>query len=46
MMSVAFRLMPLERMLGAEQRYTIDWDARVETGQPPRTTLDEVRRPA
>ncbi|MBO0683797.1 MAG: FAD-dependent monooxygenase [Candidatus Dormibacteraeota bacterium] len=27
MMSVAFRLMPLERMLGPEQRYTIDWDA-------------------
>jgi 2-polyprenyl-6-methoxyphenol hydroxylase-like FAD-dependent oxidoreductase len=35
MMSVAFRLMPLERMLGPEQRYTIDWDAPVETFSSP-----------
>lgn len=46
MMSLAFRVMPLERMLGAEQRYTIDWDARVETGLPSIQKRDEVGRPA
>jgi len=46
MMSLAFRVMPLERMLGAEQRYTIDWDARVETGLPSTPVPDKVGRPA
>jgi len=46
MMSLAFRLMPLERMLGAEQRYTIDWDARVETGLPSTPVPEKVARPA
>ncbi|MEP6808090.1 MAG: NAD(P)/FAD-dependent oxidoreductase [Chloroflexota bacterium] len=46
MMSLAFRVMPLERMLGAEQRYTIDWDARVASGPTPTPRLDEVGRPA
>src|SRR5215469_4208811 len=43
---VARRLMPLERMFGAEQRYTINWDARVETGVSSTPKLDELRRPA
>lgn len=46
MMSLAFRVMPLERMVGAEQRYTIDWDARTETRLPSTPMLDEMRRPA
>ena len=45
MMSLAFRVMPLERILGAEQRYTIDWEAPVEFDSPtPR--LEEAHRPA
>lgn len=45
-MSLAFRVMPLERMLGAEQRYTIDWEAPVEFGSPTTPGLEEARRPA
>jgi len=45
-MSLAFGLMPLERMFSAEQRYTINWDARVETGVSSTPKLDELRRPA
>jgi len=42
-MSLAFRVMPLERMFGAEQRYTIDWDARVDAG-PPATPMPDGMR--
>jgi 2-polyprenyl-6-methoxyphenol hydroxylase-like FAD-dependent oxidoreductase len=45
MMSMAFRVMPLERMVGAEQRYTIDWEARVEAGLPSRQMANDVGRP-
>lgn len=38
-MKAAFRIMPLERMLGPEQRYAIDWDQPVETG--PRVARPE-----
>lgn len=44
MMSLAFRAMPLERMFGAEQRYTIDWNAQVATGFPSAPKLDAARR--
>jgi 2-polyprenyl-6-methoxyphenol hydroxylase-like FAD-dependent oxidoreductase len=46
MMSLAFRVMPLERILGAEQRYTIDWEAPVEFGSPTTPRLEEAHRPA
>ncbi|MDQ6636170.1 MAG: FAD-dependent monooxygenase, partial [Candidatus Dormibacteraeota bacterium] len=46
MMSVAFKVMPVERMFGAEQRYTIDWNAPVESGSSSGRSLDAARRPA
>jgi 2-polyprenyl-6-methoxyphenol hydroxylase-like FAD-dependent oxidoreductase len=31
-----FKLMDIEKTMGAEQRYTIDWDARVDAATLPR----------
>jgi 2-polyprenyl-6-methoxyphenol hydroxylase-like FAD-dependent oxidoreductase len=44
MMSLAFRIIPMERMLGAEQRYTIDWNAPVES-RFSSASLDRSRPP-
>lgn len=44
MMSLAFRVMPLERILGAEQRYTIDWEAPVQFGSQATLRLEEAHR--
>jgi 2-polyprenyl-6-methoxyphenol hydroxylase-like FAD-dependent oxidoreductase len=45
-MKAAFRVMPRERMLGAGQRYTIDWDRPVEAGPTRSRSWGGARSPS